>query len=147
MDAHGANLARREDVEMHLMPDGSALLYDPDRNAGYALSPLGSLVWDMCDGTYTAEMLLAELEHDLAQVQGIRENAGHCLSEFARLGLLTAAPDAPGTPTDGGAPSDGISAVPLYKRASTPRRAAQHPKTRAGKRRALQNTEAVPLEE
>jgi hypothetical protein len=131
---------------MHLMPDGSALLYDPDRNAGYALAPLGALVWDMCDGTYSVQTLLAELEQDLAQVQGIRENADFCLSEFARLGLLTATPAAANAPADRTEPVEGPLVRPLSSRASTRRQAAHLPKPRAGKT-TDSGTEMAPPDE
>jgi hypothetical protein len=148
MDSPGApNLVRREDVEMHLMPDGSALLYDPDRNAGYALAPLGALVWDMCDGTYTTQTLLAELEQDLVQVQGIRKDADRCLSEFARLGLLTAAPDVASTHAEGPVPDEGIFAHPINSRTSTRRQPVERPKSRSRKPETPRRSEMAPPDE
>ena len=41
---------RRDAIETHLMPDGSALLYDPTTNKAHALDPIGSFIWEFCDG-------------------------------------------------------------------------------------------------
>jgi hypothetical protein len=47
----------RADVEMEVMPDGSALLYDHRSDQGHVLTSLGGLVWDMCDGSQTADAI------------------------------------------------------------------------------------------
>ena len=52
---------QRADVETHIMPDGTCLLYDPVSNEGRALNPAGALVWDYCDGALSAGGIADEL--------------------------------------------------------------------------------------
>lgn len=79
---------QRADVMMEVLPDGSALLYDPLADQGHALAALAALVWDMCDGSLTAGQMIAELTATLPQIPGLEQIVQALLTEFARLGLL-----------------------------------------------------------
>ncbi len=81
-------LTRRADVPMEVMPDGSALLYDPLTDQGHVLTPLGALVWDMCDGTMSADQLVAEVTAALPDVPDLIPTVTALIDEFARLDLL-----------------------------------------------------------
>ena len=82
---------RRDAIETHLMPDGSALLYDPTTNKAHALDPIGSFIWEFCDGTLTPEQIAAALADALPQASDIRAEALRVVAEFAAAGLLAPA--------------------------------------------------------
>lgn len=90
---------QRPDVETHLLPDGTCLLFDPQRDEGYALNAAGALVWDYCDGTLTGEEIAQELESLLPEHSELREETATLLAELTERGLLlpsgaTTAPNA-----------------------------------------------------
>lgn len=73
---------------MEVLPDGSALLYDPVADQGHALAALAALVWDMCDGTMTVEAIVADLAEQLPQMPHIAEIVDTLLNEFKQTDLL-----------------------------------------------------------
>lgn len=79
---------RRDDIETHLMPDGSALLYDPALAEGHALNITGSFIWEYCDGTLTPDEIAAELASVLPQYPEMHDEALRVIAEFAAMGLL-----------------------------------------------------------
>jgi hypothetical protein len=79
---------RRADIEMEVLPDGSALLYDPIADQGHAVAALAALVWDMCDGTMTVEALVADLTAQLPEVPQLAEIVEALLDEFRQTNLL-----------------------------------------------------------
>lgn len=79
---------RRPDVEMEVMPDGSALLFDPQTEQGHVLTAFAGLVWDMCDGTMTSAALTAELAQLLPALTDLAQTVQALLTEFSELGLL-----------------------------------------------------------
>src|SRR5215467_7512727 len=79
---------RRADIEMEVLPDGSALLYDPVTDQGHALVPLAALIWDMCDGTLTVAALVADLKEQLPEVPQLAEIVEALLEEFIQQALL-----------------------------------------------------------
>lgn len=79
---------RRPDVEMEVMPDGSALLFDPQTEQGHVLIPFAGLVWDMCDGTLTVADIHADLAQLLPTTPDLAATVQALLTEFAELGLL-----------------------------------------------------------
>lgn len=85
---------RRADIEMEVLPDGSALLYDPIADQGHAVAALAALVLDMCDGAMTVEALVADLTAQLPQVPQIAEIVEALLDEFRQQHLLEADGDA-----------------------------------------------------
>ncbi len=77
---------------MEIMPDGSAVLYDPRDDRGHVLTAVGALVWDMCDGSQTVAAIGAELATLLPQVADVAGTARELVASFQELDLLTAAP-------------------------------------------------------
>lgn len=85
---------RRENIETHLMPDGSALLYDPATGKGHVLNVTGSFIWEYCDGTMTPDQIAAELAGLLPQEVDFHAEALHMIADLAALDLFVPAPDA-----------------------------------------------------
>ncbi len=87
---------RRLDIETHVLPDGTSLLYDPIADVGYPLDLGRSLLWELCDGTLTGEEIARELATLLPQHETASPFALHVLDEFVARGLLEARGDAQG---------------------------------------------------
>jgi len=87
----------RPEVELHLLPDGSGLLFDPVSEEGHVLDPIGALAWDYCDGTLTADEIAGEVAALVPTAPRLREDVRDLLAEFARRGLL-AGPTPAGPP-------------------------------------------------
>jgi hypothetical protein len=79
---------QRADVLFEVMPDGSALLYDPLTDAGHILMAVGALAWDMCDGAQTADAIVSAIASLLPDQPEISEIVRSVLTEFADGGLL-----------------------------------------------------------
>lgn len=79
---------RRAEIEMEVMPDGSALLYDPADDQGHVLTAMDALVWDMCDGTLTIEAIIADLTTLLPNTTNTSQVVHDLLGAFAELRLL-----------------------------------------------------------
>ena len=79
------------------MPDGSALLYDPETNEGHTLNPVGSFIWEYCDGTLTPDQIAAELADALPQAPDIHAEALRMIAEFAAAGLFAPSTETPET--------------------------------------------------
>ncbi len=85
---------RRPDVEMHLLPDATALLFDPVTEQGLALNSAAALVWDYCDGCFSPEQIAAEMAALTPQSSEMGPETLRILDEFASLGLLLRPTDA-----------------------------------------------------
>jgi len=81
---------QREDIETHIMPDGTCLLFDAVSNEGLALNAAGALVWDYCDGTLSADEIAAELATLLPEEQQTQAETLSLLEELGKLGYLSA---------------------------------------------------------
>ncbi|MEO7002061.1 MAG: PqqD family peptide modification chaperone [Ktedonobacterales bacterium] len=92
----------RPDVETHVLPDGSCLLFDPITCEGLALSIVGALVWDYCDGALAWDDIVSEIAGLTPQEPGVREEVQWFLKEFTQNGLLRQAAEietvSPGSP-------------------------------------------------
>lgn len=96
----------RPEIEAYIVPDGTCFLFDPTREAGYALDQLGALVWDYCDGMTTQEVIAAEVGALLPDHPETAERVGELLAMFAAEGLLL--PDAASLTSDAtGQPQNG----------------------------------------
>ena len=99
----------RPDVETYVLPDGSCLLFDPVSSEGLALSLVGALVWDYCDGALTDAEIADEIAALTPENTGLRDEVMQFLKEFTRNGLLLPAMVfPPGTVSNG----SGASAAP-----------------------------------
>jgi hypothetical protein len=86
--AQTVNPRQRPEIEMEVLPDGSALLFDPRDDHGHVLTALGALVWDMCDGELDHDAIVAECSALIPQVPTIPETVRTFLEEFHQLDLL-----------------------------------------------------------
>lgn len=96
MELAGRPQARPE-VDTHLFPDASCLLFDNRSENAYVLEAFGALVWDYCDGTLTASEIAQEMAALLPQDSGAGAQTLDLIQHFEQRGLLqgqeTAAPD------------------------------------------------------
>lgn len=81
---------QRPDVETHLLPDGTCLLFDPVGNEGYVLNAAGALVWDYCDGTLAGAEIAQELVALLPEHPEVLEETERILKDLAERGLVLA---------------------------------------------------------
>ncbi|HEU4784277.1 MAG TPA: PqqD family protein [Ktedonobacterales bacterium] len=79
---------QRADIETHIMPDGTCLLFDVVGNEGRALNAAGALTWDYCDGTLSAGEIADELAALLPNGPQIRADTLALLAELAQSGYL-----------------------------------------------------------
>ena len=79
---------QRADIETHIMPDGTCLLFDVVANEGRALNAAGALTWDYCDGTLSADEIADELAALLPNEPQVRDDTLALLAELAQLGYL-----------------------------------------------------------
>jgi hypothetical protein len=91
---------RRDALETHLMPDGSALLYDPATSQAHTLNPVGSFIWEYCDGTLTPDQIAAELADALPEAPGIHAEALRMIAEFEAAGLFADASEPQEAPAE-----------------------------------------------
>jgi hypothetical protein len=73
---------------MHILPDASALLFDPVASEGHVLNPLGALIWDYCDGALDGEGIASEIIALVPAVPEIHDEVFKLLGEFSERGLL-----------------------------------------------------------
>ncbi|MGO8947348.1 MAG: PqqD family protein [Ktedonobacterales bacterium] len=85
-----ARPCQRADIETHIMPDGTCLLFDPVANEGRALNAAGALVWDYCDGTLSTDEIAAELAALLPDEPHMHAETLALLQELERMGYLVA---------------------------------------------------------
>jgi hypothetical protein len=78
----------RSDVQTYILPDASALLFDPVVNEGHVLNPLGALTWDYCDGTLDWEEIASEIVALVPAVPQVYDEVFKLLGEFTARGLL-----------------------------------------------------------
>lgn len=79
---------QRTDIETHIMPDGTCLLFDTVSNEGRALNAAGALTWDYCDGTLSAGEIADELVALLPNEPQVRADTLALLAELAQSGYL-----------------------------------------------------------
>jgi coenzyme PQQ synthesis protein D (PqqD) len=97
---------QRADIETHIMPDGTCLLFDVVSNEGRALNQAGALVWDYCDGALSAGEIAAELAALLPNEAHMHAKTLALLDEFEQLGYVTvdkATPESRATTSAGAA--------------------------------------------
>jgi hypothetical protein len=88
----GSHPLRRADIETHVLPDSTCLLFDPDTDAGHVLDALASLVWDYCDGALNADDITDEVAGLLPEVRHLPAEVRRLLADFAEAGLLACVP-------------------------------------------------------
>lgn len=82
-------LTRRTDVETFILPDATALLFDPVTETGHALDVLSALIWDYCDGQRTANEIAQEVAVLLPQEPDAAAHTLAVLAGFAQARLLS----------------------------------------------------------
>src|SRR5689334_19583854 len=76
------------EVETHVLPDGTCLLFDNRTEMGHVLNALGALVWDYCDGSSTVDEIAIEVAGLLPDVQGIQDQIAQLVTELRSLDLM-----------------------------------------------------------
>jgi hypothetical protein len=80
----------RPEIEVHVFPDASCLLFDPRVNDGHVLDAFAALAWDYCDGALTASEIMSEVAALVPQYSGAPGQVLDLIQEFNRRGLLLA---------------------------------------------------------
>jgi PqqD family protein of HPr-rel-A system len=71
------------------MPDGSAVLYNPDTGQAYAVNGTAADVWVLCDGQRSAAAIVAVMAARFAAEPAVIEaGVAAVLAHFRALGLL-----------------------------------------------------------
>lgn len=83
---------RRSDVETYILPDATALLYDPVADSAHPLDAVMALIWDYCDGQLARDQIAQEIAALLPQAPDAVTHTLAVIEEFERAGLLVAAP-------------------------------------------------------
>lgn len=52
---------RNGSVKTSILPDGFVALHDLDRDLACTLSPIGAIVWELCDGTHSVDSIVSEV--------------------------------------------------------------------------------------
>jgi hypothetical protein len=95
-DLAGLRPCRRKGVEQHPVVD-DLVLYEQESNRTFALNRSAAAIWELCDGTRTANEIACELERALGtDERTLRDDVRSGILELYRLGLLesSARPDA-----------------------------------------------------
>src|SRR5260370_8019227 len=89
-DVHlnAVNPCRRLDVETYVLPDGTALLFDPVTEAGYPIDILSSLIWDYCDGMEALDTIANGIAALLPQMSNVSEHTHPLLYNLSKPVLL-----------------------------------------------------------
>lgn len=88
---------RRADIRIERLPDGSAVLFDPETMMTYAVTHSAVMVWEACDGAHSPDAItLALTDAYDAPPDIITQDVDALLAHFHDLGLLE--PDGETTP-------------------------------------------------
>lgn len=85
----------RVEIETHVFPDASCLLFDPLTQDGHVLDSFGALVWDYCDGQLTIEEIATEVGALVPQYTDAKEQVRAIIEEYSQRGLLILAGTSP----------------------------------------------------
>jgi hypothetical protein len=81
---------RSDEVDTKLLPDGYIVLYNIKTEWGHTLTPLGAVVWELCDGTLSVEEIVHHVG-ELTERSGDAELGAQVVKlvdEFVTLGLV-----------------------------------------------------------
>ena len=92
MDRAGSHPLRRADIETHVLPDSTCLLFDPDTDAGHVLDALASLVWEYCNGALSLRDITDEVACLLPEERSLPSEVRRLLADVAEAGALASAP-------------------------------------------------------
>ena len=81
---------RCTEIQTTLLPDGHTVLMHKPSSWAHTLSPLGSLVWEFCDGLHTTEEIISSIKAipGLTLPEALEEEVTQLLKQFAEDGLL-----------------------------------------------------------
>jgi Coenzyme PQQ synthesis protein D (PqqD) len=82
-------IVRRTQVEAHVLPDQSLLLFDSEKATAIPVNAAGRKVWEMCDGAHTIDQLVDSLAalYDAERTEIDRDTRGF-LAALLRHGLV-----------------------------------------------------------
>jgi hypothetical protein len=84
-----AHPVRRADIETHVLPDGTSLLYDPTTELGLPLDVLSSLIWDYCDGALSDDEIAGEVAALLPEIADVAAHVLSVIEGFEHQGILS----------------------------------------------------------
>ncbi len=88
-ETHTGHSPRRVGRVVQHEIDGEIVLYDPKRNRVHTLNPTAAVIWQLCDGSRTAD----QLDEDMAilydmDLSVIKRDLSQVLREFEKSHLL-----------------------------------------------------------
>jgi hypothetical protein len=86
--SHSTNPQRRPDVDTHVLPYGTALLFETAPKAGHPLAVLRSLIWHYYDGTLAPDEISREIAALLPHMSDAAQHICSVLAGFTRVELL-----------------------------------------------------------
>lgn len=90
--SENARPRQHPEVETHLLPDGTCLLFDNRTEMGHVLNAVAALVWDYCDGTLAEEQIADEIAALLPDEQFVRDDVMRLFADLRSLDLLQKMP-------------------------------------------------------
>ncbi len=68
--------------------DDWAVLFDPDTAEGFALNPVGVLIWKQLDGTHTLDQIVAAVRSNCEEVpDDVQEHCRSFVEDLVKQGL------------------------------------------------------------
>lgn len=71
-----------------LLPDGSMILFDAERQELLTLNPTAALVWECCDGEHDLAAIVAEVREVFPGAPAIAADVRAALAQFRERGML-----------------------------------------------------------
>lgn len=84
---------RNSDITTRLLPDGRVVLYNPKTMYAHVLSPLGSIIWEFCDGDHSVDEIIVETAELIGETQQdvpqeIESAASAFIADLEKVGLV-----------------------------------------------------------
>jgi hypothetical protein len=81
---------RESDMEVNVLPDGFAVVYNSRTNLACTLTPLAAFVWEFCDGSNTPVEIVEHLEsiEELPKNPALKQEIDLLLKDFLESGLV-----------------------------------------------------------
>lgn len=80
---------KRNDV-LNIPVDDEVMLHDQKKRKVYTLNPVAALIWSLCDGSHTADQIVASVtsQFSACEPSAIAPEIHNTLTQFKEHGLL-----------------------------------------------------------
>lgn len=82
---------RNPEIETSLLPDGHVVLVSSKTDWAHTLTPTGALVWEFCDGTNSADEIVAKIQNikEVPANPSLKDDVSTLLDELDEAGFFT----------------------------------------------------------